>query len=109
MIIRGEVKLIAPYRFPLIMAMNFAVLWIRLAKVAGEALRVRRLSKSVSVYHKTGTDRLFIQLVGACFYIAEQCFIEYLLPDSLDRQQPASEHRRKPLFRASQLQFRSCG
>ena len=33
-----------------------------------EALRERRLSKSVSFYNKAGTDRLFIQRVDACFY-----------------------------------------
>ena len=34
LIIRGEVKLIVPYKFPLIMGNKFAELWIRLAKLS---------------------------------------------------------------------------
>ena len=42
-----------------------------LAKVAGGGSKGKRFLKSVSLYNKTGTDRLFIQRVDACFYIAE--------------------------------------
>ena len=58
MIIRGEVKRIVPYKFPLIMGNEFCGVVDKVGK---------RFLKSVSLSHKTGTDRLFIQRVDACF------------------------------------------